>query len=457
MKYQLFTAHVTVQRLIWYAYYIPVMAISLSCLYLSFYIHQPKEWKAPESLKTIALIGVLLTIGVLTNDFHFWAFQFPNGIDNAINIFTRSWLYYAYAFFVLALLVVSCSIILYKCHKYVSKKLWSLPMIPIAAEVIYVILYILDLAPQINGVYLWNVGEMFGFNMISFLEFCIQIGMIPANIAYEEPFTQTHFPAAILDSNEKLVYQTAGISYPFPDNNHLEIHRHAISGGSIVWAVDMTHVQELSHQLEDMTQQLEARNTYLAEENRILQEKAEVEMRNLLYDEISKAVQPQLTQIDELLADTTSTFESKLPKIAVLKAYIKRRSNMELIASAHRLPLGELTAAITESLEYIQLCTIKTAIYTFGTGSFPATMMIAAYEQFEAIIEESLDTLTHLNVTLRAEHNQLIVRMLMKADNFAFEQINTRKYGYDFYYSATITKDNQDMIIVLTFTEGGSN
>ncbi len=456
MRYRLFDGNVTAKRYLWYAYYIPMVSISLLSFPLALYIHWPKEKPLPAAFGLLVAVGALLTLGVLTNDLHFWAFRFPSGMGNGDGQTQREWLYYLFMIFVLSVFILSYSIVLKKCRKYVGRGLRHLPLLPVFAQLLYAILYIFDTDPRIGSIHLWNLGEMFGICTIGFLETCIQTGMIPANQDYEKLFSETRLPAVILDANREPDYRTAGAQVPLPESEDIQVMRHPISGGSIEWTVDMRQVQGLNQQLEDAAQQMEARNAYLQEETRIKQEKAELETRNRLYDNISRIVQPQFAEIDELL-NSREGLEQKLPRIAVLNAYVKRRSNMELLASTGLLPQGELAAAVTESLEYMQLCGVHAAVSSFGTGAFPAEMVIAAYEHFESIVEESLETLSHMNVTVRAEKKDLILRMLLKADNFAYESNGLWQDGASFSRRVAITKDQQDMIIVLTFTEGGGH
>lgn len=128
---------------------------------------------------------------------------------------------------------------------------------------------------------------------------------------------------------------------------------------------------------------------------------------------------------------------------------------MELLAAGGRLNSAELASAVTESLDYMRLCGVNTAASSVGAGAYPAEMVIAAYEHIEAIVEESLDTLSDLAVTVRAGGPQLIVRMMLRADDFVYETIGSQQEDRSFSRRATITKDRQDMLIVLTFTEGG--
>ncbi len=144
----------------------------------------------------------------------------------------------------------------------------------------------------------------------------------------------------------------------------------------------------------------------------------------------------------------------ELSRIAVLQTYIKRRCNMELLAAAGTLTVVELSSAVSESMDYVRLCGVNTASGSVGTGSYPADMIIAAYEQIEEITEASLDTLSDMIVNVRSDNQCLIVRMMLKAENFSYEANGTWQ-DTGFSRKVSITKENQDMIIVLTFSEGG--
>lgn len=453
-KYMLLCGYIDAERYLWYAYYIPFMGIALTCFYLALYIHRPKEKPLPAVSCLPAVIGALLTLGVMTNDLHFLAFRFPSGIMSDEAGKTNGPLFFLFAFGFLALFLLSFWIILRKCHRMVRRELRFLPILPLIALTAYSILYLFHKVPRINGINLWNAGEFFGLCMIAFLEVCITVGMIPANKNYEKLFFATRLPTVILDNEGMVVYRTAGTEYPFPASDDAKIMRHPIPGGCVEWMVDLKQVRSLNQQLEDATAQLEARNAYLAEENRIKQEKAEVETRNQLYDRIVGLLKPQLDQIERLLDAPEGDPDRQLAKAAVINAYIKRRSNLELL-SAERLDADELTAAVAESLEYMRLCGVNTAVSSFGAGTYPSEMVIAAYEHIEAIAEESLDTLSDMIVTVRAEGKELIVRMMLKADDFVYAANGLWHDGSGFSRKVVITKDRQDMMILLTFTEGG--
>ena len=446
-----------IQRSLRYLHYAPMMAIALLCFYLSVFIYRPTGKPLPAVLWLPGFAGVLLTLGVLTNDLHFFAFYFRDARKADLGEIGRAWLIYLFMAYVLLAVFAACIVILKKHRRFCAKEHCILPFIPVFVEAVYIPLYIFDSDPRIGGVRLWDYGEIFCICTVAFLEACIQTGMIPANKDYGKLFSATSYPAVILDHDGRAVYRTAGAEYPFSASEDIQIMRHPILGGSIEWTVDVKYIKALTRQLTEATQQLETRNAYLAEENRIKREKAKVETRNRLYDGISEIVHKQLSEINDLLNDTKLPLDTKLPKISVLKAYIKRRSNMELLAVSGPLPVGELTAAITETLEYVKLCGTVTAASFFGTGAYPSALIISAYERFWSVLEKSMDALSHVNVSVRAEKNELILRMLLKTENFSYESDDLRRTEKDFSSKGSITKEGQDINVSFTFVKGGGD
>ena len=455
MRYTFFYESITVGRYLWYAYYVPMIAEPLLCFFLAVHIYRPRTSPLPRAYMLLILAGIVLALGVLTNDLHFWAKSFPNGVMDGIGQEKNEWLYYIVTFFICGLYAMTYAVILKKDLRFARGRYRWLSLVPIMVSLVYFSLFSLNVGIRLFGARLWNLGEILAFCIIATLEACIHAGMIPANMGYESIFSAAFLPAVILDSKGAPVYRTAAADYPFSENEDTKVMSHAIRGGSVEWTVDMRQVHELNRQLEDANQQIEARNAYIAEENRIKQERAELETRNRMYDSITQIVKPQLERIDELLCSEEGSVEKLLPKLTVLSAYIKRRSNMELLSAAGTLTVVELVSALTESLDYIRLCGINTALSSIGTGSYPAAMVISAYERVEAIVEDSLDTLSALMVTVRSDKQRLIVRMMLRADDFTYNTGGDERVGAGFSSSVTITKDRQDMLIVLTFTEGG--
>ena len=453
LRYRLCRDNHIVRRQLWYCYYIPMTVVPLLCFYVGLSVHRPEDEPLPRLSLLPACVSFLLTAGFLTNHLHFFAFRFPSENEFASDHAQYGWLYIIFCIYFAVMLFLALFITVWKNRTSGKASISFLPALPVLIMALLELLAVFGIKPGIKGVFLWNIGETFIFGILGFLEGCIQIGLIPACRDYEKLFSMTDLPAVILNGRGDPVYQTAGARYPFPENPGIKIRTHAIRGGSISWISDVSQVQVLNEELSETVRQIKTRNNYLAEENKVRQERAELEARSRLYDSISRIAEPQLAQIRELTQNAGADSQKSLAAAAVLCAYVKRRSNMELL-SPDGLQLDELKAAIAESLENIRLCGADTALQTVGNGSYPAAMLIYAYEQFEALVESCLDTLSSLLVVLLTEKNHLILRMLLQADAIHYEA-RPGLTSPEFDRKMSVNTDNRDTIVTLTLTRGG--
>lgn len=457
-RYSLFSESLTAQRYLWYTYYIPMILIPLLVFYASLCVHRQENNPLRNSWKLLVLPAFLMILAFLTNDFHFLVFRFPDGAMTYDNEEKRL-LYYVFIAWFCILMVAAFGILLKKCRLYVGRTSRLLPLCFILICLLGMFRYIMNLDLRFHGIRVWDHVEIFAFSIIGFLQICIQIGMIPANTGYEILFTSSDLPALILDSEGKAVYMTRGAgTKPMEDNQDTRIMTHRIQGGSVAWAVDLSELHELNDRLDEAIRQIEQRNDYLITENRIRQEQSELAARNDLYDRISSIVKPQLDMIEELLQDTDlekDLFRSRLPRISVLNAYIKRRSNMELAMDPEYLPFTELVTAVSESVEYVKLCGADVAVLASGSGQLPSDLVTTAYEFFEYVVEDCLDNLSEMAVFMgkTGGQNSLSLRIMIQADDFTLRQFPDRKGLIKYNGNVALTKEQSDLIIALTLSE----
>lgn len=452
LRYDLFRKDdITALRYLWYAMYIPLTAQPVLLCFLAVCIHRPEEKKMPAFCFLILGVAILLMIGVLTNDLHFWAKSFPGGvmIDNGEE--KNGWLFYAINVFEYGLYFFDYGLILRKNHSHTSRRYRYVVLIPLLVGVLYFGLYSLNIGNRLFHTRIWQMAQMTAFLVVAVIEGCIQVGLIPANRAYETIFNAAGFSAAILDSTHKPVYKTEGAEYPFQNSESTKLVSHPIRGGSIEYLVNMEQLLRLNRELEEQARLIKARNAYIAEETRIKQEKTELEYRNGLYERISGLVNKQLDRINTILDAGENCGEKDLACIAVLETYIKRRSNMELLAASGTLAGVELVSAVSESLEYLRLCGVNTAVSSSGTEVYSAGTVIDAYKSFEDIIEENLDTITDMSVSIQETEGRITIRFLVQADSFSCESLAGRQSQKEFLFA----KENDDIIIALSFMEGG--
>lgn len=453
-RYMLFSGVVVVCRYCWYFYYLPMTAAPMIFLAVSLLIRHPADWRLPLWFWVLTCAASVLVLGVLTNDLHQQFHFFPGPVWTDDGSEKSRWLYHVVTIFQYLLYFVGFGILFYK-SRATAGRLRLLPLVPLMIAVVYFVLYPLDLDRKLVGFRVLNVGEMLVFCLIGGLEICIQTGMIPANTDYERLFSLAAFPAAILDHEGNLYDTTAGAEYPFPDREGLQRMTHPIRGGRIEWTVDVEGLTRLNRELSEAAQQLEARNAYLAAQTQVRAEKTELEARSRIYDDVVRATRSQSEQIDGLLRAREPDFNTRLRRIAVLSAFIKRRSNMVLLTQEDRLPFEELTLAVKESLTYVRLCGVRAASFSTGEGSFPARVITDVYEQIERIVEDCLDSLKDLMVYLDGGDRGLTVRLLVRTDQLCLQTDDAPLDLPGWTRRVSVSKTEDDLILVFTYAEGG--
>ena len=454
-RFDIFRGSVDVGRYLWYAYYVPMTAFPVLLLAVALRIHRAEDRPLPRWFWLVAALGVLLALGVLTNDLHFQFTSFPGPVMDDDGTEKSGWLLYAVYVWIFILVSIDYGIFLYK-SRIVGGRLRLLPMVPLLLSMAYFVIYPLKLDVRALGFRVWNIGEMLVFCLIGGLEICIQAGMIPANTSYERLFSLAGIPAVILDRSGAVRYAAAQAVYPFPDGGDLQIMSHPIHGGRIEWAADVGRLRQLNRELTDANARIEARNAYLTAEADTRAVQAETQTRTEIYDSITRIIRPQAEQITALLNAEAPGFDARLRRIAVLSAYIKRRSNMELIAENGIMPFEELTLAVSESLRYVRLSGVNATSFCEGSGSFPAPVVTDAYGQIEQVLESSLDDLHDLMIYLDAGEGRLSVRLLIRADDLSFRTEGSPPALPGYTRELSVTKNEQDMILAFVYVGGGA-
>lgn len=416
-KYKLFTDHVDAQRYVWYGFYLPMILMPLFLLFLALFMNHQEEEPYRKKWFLFLFPAIFLIAAVLTNDLHFLVFRFPDGLTDTTGMtgtYQYGPIYYLVIAWEILMVLASVVIILKKCGTSVAKKYFWMPAGTLLTGVLLMFLVVFGLAPKIHGVTVWQLTEIYAYTVMLFLEGCIRIGMIPANTGYEKMFSLLHMPAAIYDPEGK---ETVTSASPIPEQDYNQKIEHMpIYGGQVLWAVDLTEVNSLNQQIMDVTSQIQSRNDRLLSENQMKEEQASLDARNRLYDQIAEIVKPQLHQIEHLLDHEVYTdFHATIAKINVLNAYIKRRSNMELLkADTGSLPVSEMILAVRESMEYLKDTGTDNAVSASSREDLPAELVICAYELFERVLETCLGTARMAAVFITCRNQVIRIRFMIQ-------------------------------------------
>ncbi len=178
--------YVILSRYCWYGYYIPTIVTPLLSLSLSLCIGNGDEKMQNKVLLPFRVFCAVLIGAVLTNDIHGTVLHIWEE-DGKVHS-SAQFMYYLIMVWYFLIVLASFIIMVHKCRiSSVKKRVW----IPVAGELIPValcIIYFLNgsSSPQIGGIGLYNIQEVYMLVFIGFWETCIAIGLIPSRSLTKE-------------------------------------------------------------------------------------------------------------------------------------------------------------------------------------------------------------------------------------------------------------------------------
>lgn len=457
-KYKLFGEDLNALRYVWYSYYVLIMLVP-SQLYQVALLVGLKEDERLKKRTFIPVLAVtyLLSLLFLTNDFHQLIFSFPNGLYTGVDDHDLKILFYAMYAWIAVMLITSLIIVVKKSRVLAVKRAAWFPAVIFFLGCMGIILFSLDKL-KFQGTNIWLLGELYFFAEVGFEEACICVGLIPTNVGYRKLLGFTRKMIMIKDRDgEEVLKSDMDLKALAEDGNWLMFNE-KISGGTVSWAVDMSSVFNLNRQIAKVTEHIEVRNEYLHTQNDLMEEQSKINARNELFDNMAGILKPQIRRIEELLkTENDSDFDENLKEIAVLNAYIKRRSNMELLRDFEGfLPLKELYMAIAESCEYIKLCGVETYVAPSPEAKIAAETVILLYEFFEFVVEKYLTSLKTLLVSVNFSAKRTELRLRTNVKGIKKDDDWHKAEMDEFCGAYSITEEEDDVIVMLSLKNGGA-
>lgn len=242
-------------RYLWYGYYFPMLFIPPLAVFVALSLGKPENYRLPGWTSFLYLPTAVLLLLVLTNDLHQLVFTFP--ADAAVWLDNNH--AYGPGYFVvmgwIALGVATAIMtMLIKCRIPHSRRILSLPFVPVALATLYTVLYVAgfgwlrDLAGDMTVVQCLLLAAG--------IESCIRCGLIQSNTGYAALFEASSIRAEITDKSlrvrassipqtlvpeEKLreaVYQTAEL------NRNTLLRSSSIRDGYVFWQEDISELQD---------------------------------------------------------------------------------------------------------------------------------------------------------------------------------------------------------------------
>ncbi|SER01833.1 N-terminal 7TM region of histidine kinase [Lachnospiraceae bacterium NE2001] len=417
-------------RLSWYAYYIPMTFIP--ALFLMVCIQIKRGAAAPRLDERLLLIPAAVLSGIIiSNDIHHLVFVPEPGLDNFIGksgTYTyRITFYLTYAWIVIAIL--ASLILLIKTFGLRQKRrlmyLGGILAIWLILTQLHTLKKIIEFTPP------YESPEIYIFTVLAIFEFAIRERLIPYNENYAGFFESLPMTVMITDKSFSPVYQSAvslelepnvlanaldAPVYPIPDG---KLSGKMIRGGYTFWIEDESDIRHANEELNEANELLEGENTLIEYENKQKEENAYLRLHHHIYHEIAQEMYPYQKRIEGLLNEAvpgSKEFKDIVAEVSVLNAFVKRKTNMLLMASEHdTISVNELLLAVSESGRYLEYVGIKASVDESGISvDYPSDTIIAIYDTFQMLIEQLIGHISMLLISYSEEGLRLAIDTSIK-------------------------------------------
>lgn len=322
LKYQV-NPKLVFARYLWFSYYIFMLAIPSTLLWIGCRIRHDENIKRVDSwFYIIMLLDVLLLTVVFTNDLHHSVFKYSDPDVAYTKNYTYNIMYYIimlYIFFKILLAVIIF-------NKASSSNLNRLNVTPVILIIVFLAAYAIAYIGRIDIVFNTDITIVVGAIGILSFELIVHTGMIPMNSDYERLIKNSTMNIAIFDLYSECVLSSSG---KYINQEDLFIRKKTISGGSVIWEEDIGNIRALKRNLERAAYMIDIANSMLTEEEIILKRSETMRVRNELLNKLNF----ELFQMKEVFTDMLARYRQSadpklLAQIMLLLCYIKRRCNL---------------------------------------------------------------------------------------------------------------------------------
>lgn len=387
-----------------YLYFIPMTLIPTFFLMTCLCIrrgNRPGRWH--ESL--LLIIPVLLSVLALTNDLH--GMVYTPKIDLAeFTVSTGTYrsgpvFYLIYGWMILSLLAGFALLFLEtgRRHRTAFRKLLGAAALWMGMILLYNLVF-----DGTEFARMYNAPEIHTFGLLAVFEVSIRTRLIPGNMDYPGFFHALHMPALITDRRLEPVYRSGGrlnagkeqlrsaLASSVYLTRDLRLSGKEIRGGYAFWAEDETSVHQAQERLAEANELIESENSLIRAETEQREKDAWLQSRHRIYHEIAAVMYPCQQRISSLLSRMnpgTENFREQLAYVSVLNAYVKRKTNLLLLAAEQdTLSAYDLFLALKESANYLSLAGLRTEVQQPEEMMYPADRVIALYDACEAVAEQ---------------------------------------------------------------------
>lgn len=469
-KYQLIQ-EAALSRMCWYGYYIFQLALPVTLLYLVRLTGRAEGERKPVHFLWPPFVCYGLSVLlVMTNDFHQLVFVFdPDG--NWASDYGYGAGFWFIAAASLLMVVVAVGKLFYQGRRstYWGGKVF--PLLFCAGLFAYVIAYIYRVPLA------WESDPTVIICVIAalFFETVLHAGLIPVNVQYQRLFSSAPIGLTLLDENGRTILSSLDarpissslwkrllmdMDHPLLRDSQTQLHAVFIPGGMAVWQEDLSQLNRLRQEIQDVQTRLEAANALLQEEGEIKKRLYTSATNRALFEHLDRDLERRVTSLAHLLETLAETEHSRdlTAYIALCLCHIKRRCNLFFLARQDvSLLADEMSVYLDELAELASYAGMQILIRSGQSEGMKIRNAAVCYDFAFEIIAWAWSTNTSpVMGCLESEGAHLVFRFLLSSD--------TEKWHFSEELMAAVSslggriacKDLEDAAgIVLTLPLGG--
>lgn len=367
---------------------------------------------------------------VLTNDLHRLVFRFDleGNWASDYSYGLGYWLMIAFSLLFFVLAVVK---LLYKGRKsaYWGGKLFSLLFC--GGLIFYVIAYVYRVPLAWESDITVNICIL----SVLFFETVLHAGLVPVNIQYQRLFAFAPISLTILDENGRTVLSSRSahpisrsiwkrllmdMEQPLLRDSNTQLHAIPVRSGMAVWQEDLSRINRLKREIQDVQDRLEAANRLLREEGEIKKRLMTVEANRSLFEQLDRDMEQRVASLTRLIKTLPKTDKPKglTAYITLCLCHIKRRCNLFFLArQGELLPGDELELYLDELAELARYAGLQTLIRCGQKEALEIRSAALCYDYaFETISWALKETASPLMGYLESEGSDLVFRFLPGGD-----------------------------------------
>ena len=425
-KYQL-SENEILSRACWYGYYPFQLGLPLALYYLTVILDQKEDKKLPIKIMLLPFISYITSVSlVFTNDLHQLVFKFnPNG--NWSDDYSYGPVYWMIIAISIIFLISAIMKMFYKGRK---GSYWGGKIFPLLF-CIALFAYITAYACRVPLAWETDLTVFMCIASMLFFEVVLHTGLIPVNIQYQKLFKAAPIGLILLDKDGHAVLASGDASYvsnsiwkrlltdmdhPLLKDKDTLLHAVPIHGGMAVWQEDLSALNRIRQDIQDVQLRLKAVNSLLKEEEEVKKRLLIAETNQTLFEHLDRDMESRINALSDLIESIKDEeySEDMVAYVTLCLCHTKRRCNLFFLAyQGEPLLKDELGIYLDELTELAHYAGLKMLIRCDQNGVLEIKKAALCYDfAFESICQALKDEASPLMGYLMNDGNDLMFRFL---------------------------------------------